>query len=137
MHQRFYQPPPVLKPMVPMNAVDQPADAFKKHPISTPVERSFNLDKIPANVVVRMDGAGSARIYLNGQLVKEMTNNDRAGYVPVSLALLSPDALKRLRPGGNILKVEPKPQAGGKKKGKGTSEDLSLDVGLFEFDPGQ
>ena len=29
LHQRFYQPPPVLKPIVPMSAGNQPADAFK------------------------------------------------------------------------------------------------------------
>jgi hypothetical protein len=84
-----------------------------------------------------MDGVGSARIYLNGQLVKEMTNNDRVGYVPVSLALLSPDSLKALRLGENILKVEPKPQGSGKKKDKAGSNAMPLDVGLFEFDPGQ
>ena len=114
LRQRFYQHPPVLKPIVPMSAGNQPADAFKDRRTSLPIERSFNLDKIPAHAVVRMDGAGSARIFINGQLVKNMTNNDRAGYVPISLALLPPDALKTLQPGGNVLKVEPKQPAGGK-----------------------
>lgn len=135
LHQRLYQPPPVLKILLPMSAGEQPASAFKDRPLSPPLEKSFLLDKIPANVVIRLDGTGSARIYLNGQLVKDMNNSDRAGFVPSSLALLSPNALKALQPGTNILRLELKTPVVGKKKGKAVGSHASLDVGLFAFEP--
>ena len=135
LHRRLYEPPPALKPLLPMTAGDQPAQAFKDHRITLPPERRFKLDKVPTAVVVRMDGAGSARMFLNGQLVKAMTSNYCAGYVPTSLALLSPDALKALHSGENVLKVEPGQAAVGKEQGKAGSRNKALDVGLFEINP--
>ncbi len=135
LHERLYTPLPSLRPLLPMSAGDQPAQAFKQRTINPPAKRTFKLDQLPAAVLVRLDGTGPARLSLNGQLVKVMTNNDRAGYVPTSFALLSADGLKALRVGENVLQLEPaEPEPGARKKNRRPT-DQPLDVGLFAVDP--
>ncbi len=131
LHARLYQPLPGLKPLLPLSAADQPAKGFQDHRLSLPTERSFKLEKLPAAVLIRMDGSGTGRLTLNGQLVKVMNNSDRAGYVPTSMALLSPNALQAFRVGDNVLKIE----HGANKKNADGADETPLDVGLFEIEP--
>jgi len=130
LHEQLHAPLPNPRPLLPMSAADQPAEAFKNRTINPPAERTFNLDQLPAVVLIRMDGSGTGRLFLNGQLVKEMTNNDRAGYVPTSLALLPTDGLKALRLGENVLRIEP-----GTARRNARNGDQPLDVGLFAIAP--
>jgi hypothetical protein len=75
-----------------MLARDQADSAFKEYQINLPVERSFDLESIPTNVVVRVDGTGIVQIHLNDQLLQEMSSRDRTGYPSTSVALLLPNA---------------------------------------------
>ncbi len=142
LHQRLNQTPPVLIPLPPMVARDQADSAFEQHQISLPVERSFNLEPFPANVVVRVGGAGTDQIYLNDQLVREMSGRDRKGYPSTSLALPSPNAHKALRLGTNVFRALPSQPTSGEKKQKADSEPTkrkaasvrAIDTGLFEVD---
>jgi hypothetical protein len=125
-----------------MVARDQADSAFKQHQINLPVERSFNLESIPANEVVRVDGTGTVQIRLNDQFLQEMSGRDRTGYPSTSVALPSPNAHKALRLGTNVFRALPSQPTSGGKKHKAASEPKkrkaanvqSIDIGLFEAD---
>jgi hypothetical protein len=127
LHGQLYAPLPSLKPLLPLSAASAGAEAFKKHTVNTRAKLSFNLEQLPSAVLVRLDGAGSARLLLNGQAIKVMSNSDRANYVPASFALLSPDALRAFHVGENVLQVERS------TKKNDSDSDQALDVGLFEI----
>jgi hypothetical protein len=126
LHQRL-SAPPALKPIVPMRA-GRPGD--RRQGDEPRVQRTFTIEKVPGRVAVCVAGAGRARVYLNGQLVKQFSNGGRKNYVPVSMAWLAPESLKALHPGSNELVVELSAPAGP------PSPETSrfIDAGLFEFD---
>ena len=68
-------------------------------------------------------GQGPTRLFLNGAPVKTLSTSDLAGFIPTSVALLSPDAVQKLRQGRNVLAVEIPPAK--------SAGDVVLDVGLY------
>lgn len=112
-----------LKARVPVSPGQQPLR----------VRRAFTLARIPGRAAVRVAGEGKAEVYLNGQVVKRLTNGLRADYVPVSMTLLAPEALAALRPGENVLAVEFTLGRLGSRDPRGRGEAVRFfDVGLFE-----
>lgn len=96
------------------------------------LRRSFELNEIPRRLAVRVLGSGRTRLFLNGELVKTLHTSDLADYVPTSVAFLSSDAIKKLRPGRNVLALEFLPKSGSAPATVATGSELKhLDVSLF------
>ena len=87
------------------------------------LRRSFDLDRVPRQAAVRIVAQGPTRLFLNGAPVKTLSTSDLAGFIPTSVALLSPDAVEKLRQGRNVLAVEIPPAK--------SAGDVVLDVGLY------
>jgi hypothetical protein len=90
------------------------------------LRRSFDLDRVPRQAAVRIVAQGPTRLFLNGAPVKTLSTSDVAGFIPTSVALLSPDAVQKLRQGRNVLAVEIPPAK--------SAGDVVLDVGLYELE---
>ena len=127
LHERLYAPLD-LKPIVPMRAagLGEPTPPDR----DLHVERTFTIRTVPARVAVCVAGAGSARVYVNGQLVKRLANRMGKNYVPASIALLDSESMKALHPGSNLLTVELKAPGSEPRTGKARF----VDVGLFDPD---
>ena len=99
------------------------------------LRRSFDLARVPERAAVRIVVPGLAHLYLNGTLVKTLSTTDLAGFTPASIALLSPEAVKQLRLGRNVLAVEIPPSTRRVGSAPADAGNLKyLDVGLFEIE---
>lgn len=96
--------------------------------------RVFTLEALPKRAALRVEGWAEFTVWLNGRRIKTLTNGRTESYAPVSLALLSPEALAALRPGRNVLAVEIGP-SGGRMQKPGWLDPNShpdMDFGLVE-----
>ena len=97
--------------------------------------RVFTLETLPKKAALRVEGWAEFTVWLNGRRIKTLTNGRTESYAPVSMALLSPEALATLRPGRNVLAVEIGPSGGRMRKnftGSDPNSLIDMDFGLVE-----
>ncbi|MCY2950520.1 MAG: hypothetical protein NTU53_00895, partial [Planctomycetota bacterium] len=94
--------------------------------------RVFMLESLPKQAALCVEGWGAFTVWLNGQCIQKMSNGQTESYTPISMIMLSSDALAALHAGRNVIAVEMHPtRSRGQRRG-GSEESSQIDFGLVE-----
>ncbi len=124
------------KTLAPAKAIDnKPVIGRKKFDTNTLVRISFDLDDVPAgDVALRLAGRGRYEIYLNGEIVKNMTNAIKSGYIPATSVVLHDEAKGLLQRGKNVLAIKHLPPVLRNKMEQSQLEKFQIyDIALVEI----